>query len=109
MAVPLFDEDKVYGILYSDTGNPLHRYNDDHLRLMATFGNIIGARMLNYTLLEERQEKQVINYYYKNGNFIFASELKSIIETGIKKRINFQSLKNLLKFKFVSGKNSICH
>ncbi len=60
MAVPLIDEDKVYGILYVDTTNPGHRYTNDHLRLLATFGNIIGARMLNYALLEERQEKQVI-------------------------------------------------
>ena len=60
MAVPLFDEGKVLGILYVDTSNPLHRYNDDYLRLLAMFGNIIAARMLNYELLEERQEKQVL-------------------------------------------------
>jgi serine phosphatase RsbU (regulator of sigma subunit)/pSer/pThr/pTyr-binding forkhead associated (FHA) protein len=59
MAVPLFDEGRVLGILYVDTTSPLHRYNDDYLRVLATFGNIIAARLLNYELLEERQEKQV--------------------------------------------------
>lgn len=61
MAVPLFDEDKVLGILYADTNSPLHSYDDDHLRVLATFGNIIASRILNYALLTERQEKQLID------------------------------------------------
>ncbi|MEE8150090.1 MAG: FHA domain-containing protein, partial [candidate division Zixibacteria bacterium] len=60
MAVPLFDEGKVLGILYADTANPLHRYSDDYLRLFATFGNIIASRLLNYTLINERQEKELM-------------------------------------------------
>ncbi len=60
MAVPLFDEGKVLGILYVDTTRPMHVYNDDYLRVMATFGNIIASKLLNYTLLNERQEKEVI-------------------------------------------------
>ncbi len=59
MAVPLFDEGEVLGILYVDTTNPVHQYNDDYLRLLATFGNIIASRLLNYTLIQERQEKKV--------------------------------------------------
>lgn len=60
MAVPLFDEGKVLGILYVDTTKPIHVYNDDYLRVMATFGNIIASKLLNYALLSERQEKEVI-------------------------------------------------
>lgn len=60
MAVPLFDEGNVHGILYVDTTNPAHRYSDEYLRLLATLGNIIGSRMLGYTLQRERQEKQVM-------------------------------------------------
>lgn len=59
MAVPLFDEDRVLGILYADTSNELHRYNDDYLRLLATFGNIIASRLLNYALAQERHERQL--------------------------------------------------
>ena len=59
MAVPLFDEDKVLGILYADTTNPGHHYNDDYLRLFATVGNFIASRLNNYALLNERQQKQV--------------------------------------------------
>lgn len=59
MAVPLLDEERVLGILYAETTNPVHRYNDDFLRLLATMGNIIASRLVNYTLLREREEKQV--------------------------------------------------
>lgn len=59
MAVPLFDEDQVLGILYVDTSNPLKRYNDAYLSLLVTFGNIIASRLLNYTLMYERQEHRV--------------------------------------------------
>jgi len=59
MAVPLLDEDRVLGILYADTSNPVSRYNDDFLRLFATIGNIIASRLANYSLLEERREKEI--------------------------------------------------
>jgi len=61
VAAPLFDEGRVLGILYVDTTSPLQSYNDEHLRVLATFGNIIASRLLNYELLAERQEKQVID------------------------------------------------
>jgi sigma-B regulation protein RsbU (phosphoserine phosphatase) len=60
MAVPLFDQDKVLGILYADTTNPLHRYTEDFLRVTATFGNILAAKITNQNLLEERQTKEVL-------------------------------------------------
>jgi sigma-B regulation protein RsbU (phosphoserine phosphatase) len=61
VAVPLFDEGKVLGILYADTSNPAHSYDDNHLRIMATFGNIIASRLLNYELLDERHKKQIMD------------------------------------------------
>ncbi len=70
MAVPLFDEAKVHGVLYADTSNPLHQYNDEHLRLLATFGNIIGSRLQNYTLLSEREEKQILDAELKRASSI---------------------------------------
>ncbi len=70
MAVPLFDEGKVLGILYTDTTNPVHRYSNDYLRLLATFGNIIAARLTNYTLLHDRQEKQLIERELQRASLI---------------------------------------
>lgn len=67
MAVPLFDEGKVLGIFYVDTTNPVHRYTDEYLRLLATFGNIIASRLLNYELWSERQERQVMEAELKRA------------------------------------------
>ncbi len=70
MAVPLFDGGVVLGLLYVDTTNPVHRYNDDYLRLLATFGNLIASRLLNYELLHERQEKQMFEAELKRASSI---------------------------------------
>lgn len=61
IAVPLFDEGRVLGILYADTNSMMHQFDDDCMRVLATFGNIIAARILNNSLLLERQEKQIID------------------------------------------------
>lgn len=58
IAVPLYDEGRVFGILYADTSNPAHRYTENHLRIIATFGNMLAAKMANNNLLKERREKE---------------------------------------------------
>ncbi|MFH1699598.1 MAG: SpoIIE family protein phosphatase [Candidatus Zixiibacteriota bacterium] len=70
MAVPLFDEDVVFGILYADTTNPVKRYNDDYLRLFATVGNIIASKLSNYNLLHEREQKQIYEAELKRASLI---------------------------------------
>jgi len=60
LAVPLFDEGRVLGILYADSTNPGHKYDDDHLRVLAACGNIMASRLLNYELLSEREEKRIM-------------------------------------------------
>lgn len=60
MAVPLFEQERVLGILYADTTNPLHHYTEDFLRLFATFGNVLASRLLNYALIDEREQRRVI-------------------------------------------------
>jgi phosphoserine phosphatase RsbU/P len=77
MAVPLFDEDKVLGILYVDSTNPIHRFTDDYLRLLATFANILAARLLNYELLQERQAKQVFEAELQRASSIQKQLLRS--------------------------------
>ncbi len=78
VAAPMFDEGRVLGILYADTTNPQFSYSQEHLRLMATFGNIIASRLLNYELLSERHEKGIIEAELKR-----ASEIqKTLLVTG---------------------------
>lgn len=60
MAVPMLDEDNVLGILYVDTTDPLHRFNNDQVRVLAIFGNILASRLVNLSLISEREEKRVI-------------------------------------------------
>ena len=75
IAVPLFDEGKVLGILYADTTDPFQCYGDDHLRVLATFGNIIASKLLSYELLSERQEKQIIDAELRRASQIQKSLL----------------------------------
>jgi len=70
MAVPLLDEDRVLGVLYVDTKNPLHRYSDEYLRLLATFGNIITSRLVNFGLLQERELKQAMEVELRRASSI---------------------------------------
>jgi sigma-B regulation protein RsbU (phosphoserine phosphatase) len=82
MAVPLFDEERVLGILYVDTTNPLHRYSDEYLRLLATFGNIIASRLVNFGLMQEREEKHAMEVELRRASLIqknlLASELPAV-------------------------------
>ncbi|MEE9554055.1 MAG: SpoIIE family protein phosphatase [candidate division Zixibacteria bacterium] len=60
MAVPLYDEGRVFGILYADTTNPAHHYTEDYLRITATFANILAAKMTNNNLLSERRAREIL-------------------------------------------------
>jgi sigma-B regulation protein RsbU (phosphoserine phosphatase) len=60
MAVPLYDDGKMFGVLYADTTNPNHYFTKDYLRITATFGNILAAKMVNYRLLKEKQAKEIL-------------------------------------------------
>jgi len=77
IAVPLFDEGKVLGILYADTRKTEQRYNDNLVRVMATFGNIIAARLANYQLLRERETKREMEAELANAATIQKSLLVS--------------------------------
>jgi serine phosphatase RsbU (regulator of sigma subunit)/pSer/pThr/pTyr-binding forkhead associated (FHA) protein len=60
MAVPLYEEGEVFGVLYTDTSDPRSRYSEDHLRLVATFGNMLAAKISNNILLEDKRAKEIL-------------------------------------------------
>ncbi|MFQ5453820.1 MAG: FHA domain-containing protein, partial [Candidatus Zixiibacteriota bacterium] len=60
MAMPLLDDDKVMGILYIDTTNIREQYTEDHLRIFATFGDILATKLKNQNLLKDKQQKAII-------------------------------------------------
>jgi serine phosphatase RsbU (regulator of sigma subunit) len=52
MAVPLFDNQSVLGILYVDTSDPRVEYNEEHLELLTLLGNMAAVKITNARLLE---------------------------------------------------------
>lgn len=70
MAAPMFDEQKVLGVIYVDTKNPLHQYNTEYLNLLASAGNILGNRLINYELIDVRAEQKIIDAEIKRASTI---------------------------------------
>ena len=56
MAAPLFDNEKVIGILYADTTDPAFWYNRDELRTFTALANLIGVKITQARLAEAEEE-----------------------------------------------------
>jgi len=50
MAAPLFDNQRVRGILYVDTANPLVRYTEDDLQVLTATANAVAVKLRNLSL-----------------------------------------------------------
>ncbi len=60
MGVPLLDGENITAILYSETLENGIAFTEDHLRVLATFGDILASKILNYRLITDRQQKAVL-------------------------------------------------
>jgi phosphoserine phosphatase RsbU/P len=60
MAVPLVDQERVLGILYIDTSESGERYDPRTLKLAATCGYLLAAKITQQHLLHEQQSKQAM-------------------------------------------------
>jgi serine phosphatase RsbU (regulator of sigma subunit) len=58
MAAPLFDNEKVIGILYADTTDPSSWYNRDELRTFTALANLIGVKITHARLAEAEEERR---------------------------------------------------
>lgn len=58
IAAPLFDNEKVIGLIYADTTTPGVFYDKDLLRAFTLLSNIIAVKITNSMLLAEQAEKQ---------------------------------------------------
>lgn len=58
MAAPLFDNEKVIGILYADTTDPAYWYNRDELRTFTALANLIGVKITQARLAEAEEERK---------------------------------------------------
>jgi len=57
MAAPLFDNEKVIGLLYADTADPASWYNMDALSTFTALANLIAVK-ITQARLEEAEEEQ---------------------------------------------------
>ncbi len=53
MAVPLFDNQRVRGILYVDTARPGVRYNEDELQTVTATANAVAIKLRNQSMASE--------------------------------------------------------
>jgi serine phosphatase RsbU (regulator of sigma subunit) len=58
MAVPLFDNERVLGILYADSSDPLVNYGQRELELLTLLGNMAAVKITNVRLYEAEQVNQ---------------------------------------------------
>ena len=58
LVVPLFDNERVIGVLYADTRELVSPYTPDHLRRLALLANILAVKITNARLLEAEREKE---------------------------------------------------
>jgi len=57
MAVPLFDNEKVLGLLYVDSADLMVRFDDDQLELLTLLANMAAVKITNARLLEEGRDR----------------------------------------------------
>jgi serine phosphatase RsbU (regulator of sigma subunit) len=60
MAAPLFDNERVRGILYVDTVDPTHRYAKEDLQVLTATANAVAVKLRNVTLERELQTAAMI-------------------------------------------------
>jgi len=57
MAVPLFDNKRVLGILYVDSPDPTVRFSSDQLEILTLLANMAAVKITNARLLEAEQAR----------------------------------------------------
>lgn len=58
MAVPLYDNERVLGLLYVDSTSPLVTYGSEELELLTLLANMAAVKITNGRLLEAEQARQ---------------------------------------------------
>lgn len=58
LVAPLFDNERVIGVIYADTNDPSVRYDLDHLRIFTMLANLIAIKITNTRLLQDQRAKE---------------------------------------------------
>ncbi len=97
---------------HSDSETILHLYEEMGTscvnRLRGTFAFAIwDAKRERLFLARDRVGYKPLNYFYDGKNFYFASEIKSILECGTKREIDFKSLDYYLTYGYTPSPETI--
>src|SRR5262249_46494278 len=96
----------------SDTETIVHAYEEygehcaRYLRGMFAFA-IWDRERQRLLLARDRFGKKPLNYYWDGRRFVFASEIKSILEFGISRELNLTALDEYLVYGYVSSPNTM--
>jgi serine phosphatase RsbU (regulator of sigma subunit) len=58
LVAPLFDNERVIGVLYADTNDPRVHFDEDQLRVFALLANLVAVKISNSRLLDDLREKE---------------------------------------------------
>lgn len=96
----------------SDTEVILAAYNEWGENCVKKFNGmwafcIYDSKKRTLFLSRDRFGKKPLYYYNKDDKFIFSSEIKSILKTGIEKEIDKESLNEFFTYRFTFGEKTI--
>lgn len=58
MVAPLFDNERVIGVLYADSSDPRVHFDEEQLRAFALLANLVAVKITNSRLLDEMRETE---------------------------------------------------
>jgi len=82
MAAPLFDNERIIGILYADTTDPASWYSEDELRTFVALANLIAVKITQARLAnaeeERRRMEQELGMAKEILSFILPAEIETV-------------------------------
>jgi asparagine synthase (glutamine-hydrolysing) len=97
----------------SDTEVILHAFEEwdvaclEHFRGMFAFA-IWDSRQSRLFMARDRLGKKPLVYYHKDGRFVFASEIKAILQApGIERKVDIRALHHYLTYQYVPSPDTI--
>jgi len=97
----------------SDTEVILHAYEEWDVNCLSTFRGMFAfgiwdSRRKRLFLARDRLGKKPLVYYFKNGRFIFASEIKAILQDPeVEREVNIIALHHYLTYQYVPSPETI--
>jgi phosphoserine phosphatase RsbU/P len=58
LVAPLFDNERVIGVLYADSSDPRIHFDDEQLRAFALLANLVAVKISNSRLLDDLRESE---------------------------------------------------